>query len=538
MRSRIIWIVVILAALGAAGYFYRDTLLGLINGEAATTEATAEEQLVERALPIRPAADIAQVSAAGNIELASEQSVVFQVEGIIADITVEVGDQVEVGDPLVILETDDLTRAVAQAELNVTVNEIKLEALKTSTDASEADIIAAEADLASAQADLALLQEGASSAELAAAQTSLAAARLKYEELQEGPTEAEIVQLSAELNRAFIALEQAQQAYDQIAYSDSIGASQQSQDLQEATLDFDVAKAAYEESIAPVADSELQDALSTINSAQAQLEELTVTEAEIIAAEAKIKNAEASLANLFEGVDETDLVEAELNLAQAELDLEEAQADLEKAQITAPIEGAILGLELNIGERVTAGQSALTISDLNQLELTVNVAEVDVSKVEIGQRAQIALDALPDRDIEGRVTRIAPTSVSDSGVVNYGVTIQLDSFDLAGVRPGMTAVASLQDDSTAQQWLVPTTGIREFEGETMVVAVRNGERTRIQVERGTSQGEWTVVESDDLQAGDQVIGRVNSFIDSEDETQQRGPGLGRGLGGGGGGGRR
>lgn len=524
MRSKLIWTSLVIILLAAAGFIFRDNIFAGAGGQPETEEEAAANQ-TETAVAIRPATDVAQVSAAGNIELADPRSVVFQVEGIITQVAVEVGDEVATGDLLVALDTLDLERAVEQAQLNVSIQQAQLDALHEPADPAE--IAAARADLASAQAGLEELQAGPSQAELAAAQAALASAQAGYQELLDGSSQAELTQLGAEMHKAYIALQQAQEAYNEIAYRDSIGSSQQAMDLQEATIDYDVAKAAYEVATEAASDSEVQDALRAIEEARVQLNELTPTGTELASARAQVANAQASLSDLLAGPTEAELIEAELALEQAQIDLEEAEVNLSRARLRAPVGGTVLGLEVDVGQRATNGSNAVTVADLSALELTVNVAEVDISKVQVDQPAQIALDAFPDRSFSGRVDRIAPTSESDSGVVNYAVTIRLDDLDLGGVRPGMTAVATLLDDTSGQQWLVPTSALREFEGETTVMVVRDQQRTRIPVTPGTSQGEWTVVQSPELKTGDKVMGRVASYLDEES-----GPGRGGPFGGG------
>jgi multidrug efflux pump subunit AcrA (membrane-fusion protein) len=151
------------------------------------------------------------------------------------------------------------------------------------------------------------------------------------------------------------------------------------------------------------------------------------------------------------------------------------------------------------------------------MELPVHVAEVDIGKVEVGQPVNLAVDALPDQTFKGQVSRITPISEAESGVVNYEVTIQLIDLELEdGVLPGMTAVATILGEGAENAWLVPTSALVEFEGESSVLVRRDGKEQRITVIPVSTQGEWTVVQADELQAGDQVAGEVTSFLDEED----------------------
>jgi HlyD family secretion protein len=155
---------------------------------------------------------------------------------------------------------------------------------------------------------------------------------------------------------------------------------------------------------------------------------------------------------------------------------------------------------------------------------------VDIGDIQVGQSAEITVDALPDEVFSGVVARIAPSSESESGVVNYPVTIQLTDADLAGVRPGMTAVADLLGEEIADSWLVPTSAVQEGDGQTVVMILRDGQPTPITVTVQGSEGEWTVVQSADLNEGYQAIGAVSSFLDEDSGSTGFGPGGGGMMG--------
>jgi len=532
-KMRYIWIVVaVIAVTGIAAYFTGADFSAITTWTGLVANAQTEEDTVEALTTIiRPATDVVQVNAAGNIALAEEEAATFQVEGVITEIEVEVGDTVEAGDLLATLETIDLERAVDRAELALKVQQNALDQLQEP--ATSAEIKAAQENLTAAQENLAELQVGPSVAEINAAETTLAAAQASYQELLDGASEAELTELSADLHKTYITLQQAQEAYNKIAYADTVGSSQQAMDLQTATIDYDTAKASYDLSTEPASTAEIQAALQAIQEAQVQLESLEVTKAELTSAEAQVAEAEASLEELLNGPTEAEIQEAELAIEQAQIDLQEAEADLSYAQLLAPIDGTITVIDAVVGEKVTTDISAgIYIADLTALELTVSVSEVDIGKVSVGQPAQISLDAYPDRAFSGEVTRIAPTSVSDTGVVNYEVAIQLDDLNLDGVKAGMTAVASLLGDETENAWLAPTTSVFEFEGESYVRVVTNEGDTRVSVTPGTVQGDWIVVQSAELQAGDEVLGQVATSSGEESEDAPRGPGMGGMMGGG------
>jgi HlyD family secretion protein len=543
MKNKKIWIgLIVIIALVGVGYYIRDDIPGLMNrltGAAASAQEPAGgfDPANLPTTAIRPAGDATGVSAAGNIELRSQRPAVLEVDGIVTQVTVEVGDQVKVGDLLVALDATDLERAVAQAELSLANAQAQLDQLLEPADSAE--VASAQASLASAQQSLADVQAGPSDAELTAAEANLDAAQARYQELLDGPSEAELTQLSADLEKTMIDLQQAQWDYDQVSYRGDVGASSQSAALQQATIDYEAAKAAYDIAAAPASQADLQGALSDIESAQEQLDALRnqPTQADLAAAEAQVASAQAQLDELLNSPGEAERRAAEISVQQAQLDLEEAQAKLAKAQLRAPIGGTVLSVDVGEGEKVSAGLSAVTLADLNDLELTVNVAEVDIGKIYPDQRAGITVDALPDKTFNGAVARIAPSSQSESGVVNYPVTVRLTDTDLVGVRPGMTAVADILGEEMADSWLVPTSALVERGGNTMVRILRDGQPTPIRVTTQGLQGEWTVVQSGELREGDHAVGAVSSFLDQGEEFRGFGPPGGGGFRAPGGGGR-
>jgi HlyD family secretion protein len=252
---------------------------------------------------------------------------------------------------------------------------------------------------------------------------------------------------------------------------------------------------------------------------------------EIADAESQVASAESSLKQLQAGGDTSALETARAQLAQAQLDFDNAVADLSNTEIRAPMAGTILTLDLTRGQQVSAGTTAATMADVGNLQLTVNVAEVDIEQVQLGQPAEITLDALPGQSFEGTVTQMAPASDPEQSVVNYPVTIQLTDDNLSGVRAGMTAVATLHNQATASGWLVPLNAVQTVDGQAQIEVVRNGQTMSVPVTTGSIQGEWVVVDSPQIQEGDEAVGSVTSLVIEDSEIQFGPPGQGGGGGG-------
>jgi len=297
-----------------------------------------------------------------------------------------------------------------------------------------------------------------------------------------------------------------------------VGMTRQAAQLQQSTIAYESALAAYEEAVAPASQADLQAALSQAQTAQQQLDDLLAgpTAVNIAAAEAQVAAAQSRLGTLGRGADETDIELAQLAIDQAQLTLLEARLDLVKAELVAPAAGTVLRVNVNESDRISAGTVAITIADLSQLQLTIDVAEVDIPKISVGQLADVTIDAFPERLFAGMISGIEPASSAQEGVIDYPVTVRLIDEALTGVRPGMTAVATPRSETAHARWLVPTTAVQEANGETVVMKSRDEDALPVAVVVEGVQGEWTVVRSTQLQSGDEVFG-ATTFVRQEDE---------------------
>lgn len=539
------WLIalLLLLVLGSGGYFFfyntqiqaqdgSTNRRGLFSRATTTSSSTTTATTAPSTVTIQPAsALVSEVSASGHIDLVNQQFVALDVSGVVNTVNVKVGDQVKRGDVLLALDTIALERAVKRSELAVDAQRNNLAKLTEPADAAE--LALAEANLAEANENLADVMAGPSDAEIAAARAGLSSSWSKYNELKAGPSQDELTQLSASLKKAEVALAEARRAYDKVAWRNDIGMTSQAADLQSATIDYESAKAAYAESIAAANNSELQSAISSAQDAQAKLDDLlnSPTEAQIATAKAQVADAEKALADLKKGPSDSELRDAQISLEQTLVDLEEAHANLAAAQLVAPSDGVVLAIDATVGQRASEGTAIVTLADTTQLELTIDVAELDMPQIALGQAAAIDLDALSGKTLNGVIESIAPSSDSASGVVYYPVTIRLTDDDLTNVRPGMTAVATIQNTATASNgWLVPTAAIQQQAEQASVIVVSGQTTTTVTVIPGAIQGEWTVVQSADLKAGDQVVGSVASYLDRQ--QQRFGPGGGGPPGGG------
>jgi RND family efflux transporter MFP subunit len=175
--------------------------------------------------------------------------------------------------------------------------------------------------------------------------------------------------------------------------------------------------------------------------------ELTTLELNLLQAKISLENAELSLERAEEdnNTDPLDIDIKELQVKLAEGRLEDAEEALEEAtnaspEVTAPFDGFITNVNVRGGDEVKKGTVAATLADPNKFEVDILVSEMDISQVEKGGTATVQADAISGISFPAKVTYIAPTATIQSGVVNYKVTVEVESIsDIAQVPPsGMT----------------------------------------------------------------------------------------------------
>ncbi|MEM7134670.1 MAG: efflux RND transporter periplasmic adaptor subunit [Chloroflexota bacterium] len=526
MRRLLIWTVVLLALVGVTGFILFRS--GLISPNTNTLTAASSQQdggapvLLEGAdifgtVPIMPAdALMGKLSASGTIELVEKTKILSLVEGIVSRVEVKVGDQVAFDALLVALDTTTLERNLVRAEIDFDVARLSFAKAGSKDIASE--IAAAEAELRSAQEEMAKVSAGPTAEEIRAAESNAAGAWATYNDLLDGPTVAQINEAQATLKKAEVDLAEAQSAYNEIKWLPESSGTGTARELQRKTIDFEAAQASFDQVNRPSSTADLQQALSTAQSAQDELNKLLVrpTVAELATAEATVRQAEKTLTELQAGSSQVDIQTAELDVKKALIDLAEAQTNLANAQIKASTAGTVISLDVEEGQSISSAETVLTIADLSQLKVVINVAEADVYKISLGQRAEIQLDALRGSSFDGSIAQINPVGESTDGVITYPVTVELDVTDLTDVRPNMSATVILANEELpANSWLVPQNSIQEVDGNSTVTVVREETESIIEVATGELQGEWILVQSAELNEGDEVVGSVASFVDSQ-----------------------
>ena len=399
------------------------------------------------------------VSATGNVVADQQASLTFASSGEIADVLVEKGQQVELGEVLARVDTTSLEWQITRSQASLETAQARLEQARQP--ASEEDLAYAQAALDSAMANLERVQAGPNAEDIASAQAALDSAVANYDKVSAGPTREDLAAAQAAVDSAKAAVQQAQAAYDRVKNQPDVQMRQESLNLQNATISLEQAQANYDAQANRPTKSELAAAEAQVVQAQASLASLldSPTDSELTSAESQVAQAQANLNALLERPKAEDVAVLEAQVEEATLALAQAQSQLDDALIRAPFAGTILAVNVSEGEWATPGAPAIVLAATEPLILAVNVDEVDVAQLVEGQTAYLSFDALDNKVVAGTVSYIAPSSTNVSGAVAYAVEISFSPGESLPVRLGMTADVDIVTDRAEEALLVPNRAI-------------------------------------------------------------------------------
>jgi HlyD family secretion protein len=487
--KRTIIIVSIVAVLLVGGFF-------LIRQRQAETQQNVE--LLRDATVVRGPIE-ATVSATGSIEPEAMVSLTFGVAGTVREVNVVRGQVVSEGTVLASLGAEELALAVKQVEDSLRIQQLTLDQ-RVNSRPSPATLATAQADIEAAEANLAI-----AGANVVAAQASVVQAQARLAQVRAGPTAAEVAGAEADITARSAEVRTVEEQYDRII-SAGIGGSPEEQTRSQLGV-VRQALAAAEARLATLQagarPADVQVANAAIAVAEAQL---LAAEGQVAAARANVSRARAAYDRLLEGPTEAEIAILEAQVAGVETNLQLARLRFNQSVIVAPTSGRVASLRVNPGEQATIGAPAIVLVNEAAYHIEVNVDEIDVDRVALGQPVEITLDALPGVVVPGQVSDIAPTAAGAGGVVTYLVTINIDAPDVS-LRPGMSANASIVVERLDDVLMVPNWAIR-LDRETGLAYVNrmNGDGTvqEVVVETGLRNEQFSQVISG-LAAGDRVV---------------------------------
>jgi len=419
------------------------------------------------------------ISGSGNMETSEDANLSFSSGGRIATIYVEEGDRVTKGEILAELDADTLELARDQAEYALTQAEVGLIQAELSQKTAENAL------------DNVLDQEDTLELTLLNAQIAVRSAEHNLDETQDIYTWPDIETAQKDVDNAKAFLEY---ALDQGLPTLTVEYAQRRLDIAEAVLDIkrsthdteEVAIARMQMEAAKLAEAQAQKNLDELN------EDIALNDLSVEAAKAAVGQAKQSV-------------------ALARQSLEQAEKDLREAVITASFDGIVASVTAKEGDMIPspamAPRQIINLIDPTSMELVVEVDEIDIPDVEVGQKVIITFDALSDVELDGVVATIYPLPLEIGGVIVYKVKIELDVPEKSGVRVGMSAEADIVLTSRTDVLLVPDRAINKDDDGNPVVYVVVDDKNKLEakpVEIGISDDFNTEIISG-LEVGETVL---------------------------------
>jgi HlyD family secretion protein len=446
---------VILSIIGIALIIFIATIIIRARNQVNTAAALQTSAIGRGSLT-------ATVGATGTVRAEQTALLTWLTSGTVGVVNVKVGDQVNAGDILASLLQTSLSQNVVLAQADLVTAQRNLDTLLKSNAAQ-----------AQAQVNFVNAQKAYNSAN---------ATLNSFLGYNHGGTTLDVQNAQAQVTLAQKSADQAQQMYDAVRGLD----------------DTNIRKAQ--------AITALYNAKQALQRAQNTLDvfllvpsgsDVDLARAKLALASAQLEDAKKEWDRLRNGPDPNDIA-----AAQARVDA--AQATINLSLAIAPFAGTVTEANPLAGDQVSPGVSSFRIDNLGSLLVDVQVSEVDINSVQVGQPVEISFDAVQGSQYKGEVTSVASVGTAVQGVVNFTVTVQLDNTDSA-VKPGMTAAVTITVKQLDGVLLVPNRAVRLVNNQRVVYVLRNGQSQEIPITLGASAETMSEVLSGDLKEGDLVI---------------------------------
>ena len=340
------------------------------------------------------------------------------------------------------------------------------------TSGSVYEVHASVGDQVTADTILATLSPTTVAQNIILAEADLVSAQKALEDLQASDTARA---------QAYIALQNAQDAYDKEKdYYDSL--------FQPYEFDQIIYKYMF---------GRLVPTIQHVKVDKADDQTIADAEAQLTLKKAQLDDAQRAYDRLKDGPNPADL-----DAARARVNA--AQATLNMGRLIAPFAGTITDAYPLPGDQVTAGTVGFRVDDLSSLLVDVDISEVDVNSVALGQPVMLTFDAILGKEYHGKVTQVAQAGSVVQGVVNFTVTVEITDADQQ-VKPGMTSAVTITVKELKDQILIPNRAVRLVDSKRVVYLLRNGQPVQVEVRLGSSSDTMSVLAGGDVKVGDEII---------------------------------
>lgn len=265
------------------------------------------------------------------------------------------------------------------------------------------------------------------------------------------------------------------------------------QSVKDAKSNLDSYRVAYEKAVSDLETAKNQATQSVSNA------EISIHSKEIALDQAKNDYAE-----LIAPASEFDLASARSQLTSAAISVDKAKYNVDQATLTSPIDGVISMLNYKKGDIILSdsAKTMATIINNDTLFIEANIEEADVSKLKVGDKAEVTFDAVDGLDLTGEISFISLTSqTSSNGIVTYLVRIILSNTGATPIREGMTASIDFVTAEALGVLTAPVAAVHNIGGKP---SVELADGTIVNVTTGFTDGKKVEIMSG-LKEGDMIV---------------------------------
>jgi len=182
--------------------------------------------------------------------------------------------------------------------------------------------------------------------------------------------------------------------------------------------------------------------------------------------------------------------------------------------VTAPIDGYITSINVDVGGIASQAVAAATIANIDKLEIDTSISEAIINKIKVGDKVKVLVASVSNTPFSGTVTALSPAPAT--GSLTYPMKVTLDN-ETAEVKPGMFAEVIVTSDKTVDVIALPSNAVLIKSGKTVVAAIEDGDRVVFkEVVVGVDNGELAEIKSG-IKVGDTIVIEGQYYLEENSE---------------------
>jgi HlyD family secretion protein len=500
-KSRLLWLIPAVLLLAAGGYF----VINRSQRQAAQIAANIQTVKLERGTIS------AVVDATGSARTNQSAQIFWQTSGKVNEVKVKSGDRVNANDVLALLEPTSMNANIIQAQADLGSAQQALEDLMNSTSQQAQalqDMQDAQTALDNYNHNFPATQAKAYTDMITATYNLTTTINHRNYLVSLRASQEDIDAAGSIYRQAKQKVESLQQKYDELSglpvndrsrikARHDLSAAQEQLNAAFTTLNWYMNKPNAND----IANADADVELARSNVAQAQDAWNKVKDGpdatQLALLNARLTDAQRKYEKVKDGPSETEIQSAKARIVAD-------QATLSVGQLVAPFDGTISEVDVMVGDLVQPGDLGYQIDDKSSQYVDLQISEVDINEVELGQPAILTFDGVAGKQYNGQVERIGMVGKVNAGAVDYIVSVKLTDVD-SQVRQGMTVSASIIVGEKRDVLLVPSIAIRTENNQSVIDVLRAGKVTQVVIQSGLVSDTQTEIVSGDVKAGDEVV---------------------------------